>query len=187
MLIIIGSFIAPLEIHIEDTDVGPRSLSKNAVLSFAGILLFVAGCQTSPISKSTGMDNAGFMSLWNAYTHCRIASDLNTVSMDIQRLAEGVQSRNGNEGFVLPLPKDLMRLINTPTNRYAVNVRAMASACSLHAGRLALDHGQVDLAREMFTSVVLLQEGSDSSYYLTQAKTQLSEIQRGVDLSLKTP
>jgi len=164
-----------------------RSLSMKPVLFLGSILLLASGCQSTPVSKLNGMDNAGFMSLWNTYSHCRVASDVNAVDTDIQRLAEVAQSRNGNEGFVLPLPKEFTRLISSPTNRYAVDVRAMASACALHAGQLALDHGRVDLAREMFTSVVLLHQGSDSSYYLTQARTQLSEIERGVDLSLQSP
>ena len=151
------------------------------------LLLIFSGCQSTAALKSTGVDNTGFMSLWGTYTHCKVSSDINDVGSDVQTLGEAAQVRSGPDGFVLPLPKQVTRLISNPTNRYAVDVRAMASACSLHAGQLALDRGQLDVARDMFTSVVSLYPTGESSYYLTQAKTHLSEIENGIPLSLNTP
>jgi hypothetical protein len=127
------------------------------------------------------------MKLWNTYAHCKQTSELSDVSTDVSKLADAVYFRYEDRGFVLPLPAKLKRLINHPTNRYAVDVRAMASACSLHAGELALDRGRIDLAQEMFTSVVSLYPQGDSSYYRTQANSYLSAIARGIDLTLRTP
>lgn len=152
-----------------------------------GVLLLASGCQTGPLIKHTGLDNTGFMSLWETYSHCKASSDLSLVRHDMRTLTEATQLRYGNEGFVLPLPTRLERLVTNPTNRFAVDVRAMASACSLHAGQLALEQGQIDLARTLFATVLTLHPREESSYYLLQAKTLLTELDRGIDVSLKTP
>lgn len=91
-------------------------------------------------------------------------------------------------GFVLPMPVKLERLVTTPATRLSVDVRAMAASCSLHAGQVALEHGRVDLAREAFAEVLTLHaEEGTSSFYLAQAKNFLAEIENGVQVSLKTP
>jgi hypothetical protein len=82
------------------------------------------------------------------------------------------------------LPKQLGRLVSNPTNRFAVDVRAMASACSLHAGQLAIAQGRVDLARDSFATVLTLHPSNDSSYYVTQAQSRLHGLERGIDVSL---
>jgi hypothetical protein len=126
------------------------------------------------------------MSLWETYTDCKAASDLSLASLAMKRLTTAAQLHDGNEGFVLPLPTKLERLVTNPTNRFAVDVRAMAASCSLHTGRLALEQGRTDLAREVFASVVALHR-EEPSYYVIQAKTFLTELARGIDVSLKTP
>jgi hypothetical protein len=70
----------------------------------------------------------------------------------------------------------------------AVDVNAMASACSLHAGQLALEQGQVDVARDLFSTVLALHSNEESNYYLVQAKSFLRDIERGVEISsIKIP
>ena len=166
---------------------GIKRFIHKIVWGLAGFMLVASGCQTSTGLKSAGLDNTGFMTLWDTYTHCRATSDLNDASTDTKNLEDAARSRYGHDGFVLPLPTKLEHLVANPTNRFAVDVRAMAAACSLHAGQLAVDRGRLDLARELFASVVSLHPHDDSSYYLSQAKTFLSELERGVDVSLKTP
>jgi hypothetical protein len=151
------------------------------------ILLVGSGCAIDHSVHSDGLDNASFMNLWNTYAHCKLTSELSDIGTDVHKLADAINSRSENRSFVLPLPTKLERFITRPTNRYAVDMRAMASACSLHAGELALDRGRVDLAQEMFSSVILLYPQDDTSYYIVQAKSYLSALERGVDLSLKTP
>ena len=126
------------------------------------------------------------MSLWETYTACKAASDLSQASLGMKRLTAATQLQVKNEGFVLPLPTKLQRLVTNPTNRFAVDVQAMAAACSLHTGQLALEQGRIDLARGVFASVVTLHR-EESSYYVLQAKTFLTELERGIDVSLKTP
>jgi hypothetical protein len=151
------------------------------------LVMLATGCQTSHSPKQTALDNTGFMSLWETYTHCRLSSNVSEAYRDMRTLVQATRVQNGQDGFVLPLPAKLQQLVTNPTSRFAVDVNAMASACSLHAGQLALEQGHIDLAREFFTVVVALHPGEGSSYYLAQAKTFLTEIERGVDVSLKTP
>jgi hypothetical protein len=148
--------------------------------------LFASGCQTGSPTPSTGLDNTGFMSLWQTYSHCRLSSDVSEAQYDMLRLTEASRRKYGNDGFVLPLPNKLNHLVSNPTNRFAVDVRAMASACSLHAGQLALDNGELDLAKDLIQTVVTLHPQEESSYYLTQAKTILNGLDRGFDVSLTT-
>lgn len=149
--------------------------------------LVASGCQTSAPAKPAGLDNTGFMSLWDTYSHCRVSSDLSEAYRDMRALSQASLVRHRPDGFVLPLPTKLQQLVNDPTNRLAVDVNAMASACSLHAGQLALEQGRVDLAREMFSAVLALHPSEESSYYLVQAKTFLRGMERGVEVSARTP
>jgi hypothetical protein len=150
--------------------------------------LFAGGCQTgAPSTKQAGLDNTGFMSLWNTYTHCRDSSSVSEAYRDMRVLAQATRLRSADEGFVLPLPAKLQQLVTSPASRFAVDVHAMASACSLHAGQLALEQGHVDLARDFFKAVLAFHPREESSYYLAQAKTFLADIERGVDVSLKSP
>lgn len=150
--------------------------------------LLLSACQAGPQAqtKTAGLDNTGFMSLWQTYSHCRLSSDVNETQNDMLRLTEAARLRYGNDGFVLPLPQQLHRLVNNPTNRFAVDVRAMASACSLHAGQLALEQGRPDLARDLLSTVLKLHSHEESSYYRTQAKTILDGLNQGFDVSLIT-
>lgn len=149
-------------------------------------MLLASSCQTSPSPKLTEMDKTEFMSLWEIYTDCKTASDLSQASLGMKRLTAAAQLHDGNEGFVLPLPTKLARLVTNPTSRFAVDVQAMAAACSLHTGQLALEQGRTDLARDVFASVLTLHR-EESSYYVLQAKTLLTELERGIDVSLKAP
>jgi len=160
---------------------------RKLVFGLAGIVLLASGCQSASATKTVGLDNPGFMTLWDTYSHCRVSSDLSLVGNDLKMLTDASQVRNGNDGFVLPLPGKLQRLVTDPTSRFAVDVRAMASACSLHAGQLALESGRRDVARELFETVFTLYPHEESSYYRIQAKALLAELDRGIDVSLKTP
>ena len=126
------------------------------------------------------------MSLWDTYTDCKATSDLTQASDGMKKLTAATQLRDRNDGFVLPLPTKLERLVTNPTSRVAVDVSAMASACSLHTGQIALALGRIDLARDVFASVMALHR-EEPSYYGLQAKTFLAELERGIDISLKTP
>ena len=158
---------------------------KAIAVAALSVLLLASGCQTGP-TRQVGLDNTGFMSLWETYTHCRTSSDLSDAYRDVRTLTQASQLRYAHDGFVLPLPAKLQQLVTNPANRFAVDVKAMASACSLHAGQLALDRGYVELAREFFSTVLALHPSEESSYYLVQAQNYLTQLDRGVNVSLKT-
>ena len=162
------------------------ALRQRLAFGMLGVIILASGCQTNPSPKSALLDNTGFMSLWEAYTDCKVASDLSQASLDMNRLTAAAQLHDRSEGFILPLPTKLERLVTSPTSRLAVDVRAMTAACSLHTGRLALYQGRTDLARDVFASVVTLHQ-EESSYYVLQAKKLLTELERGIDISLNTP
>lgn len=152
-----------------------------------GLVLLAAGCQSSHPSSLVDAyhDNDRFMSLWQRYNACRIASDFGRAHLELKQLSSAALLKE-QDGFVLPLPTKLQRWVSAPANRQAVDVRAMAASCSLRAGQLALHEGQIDTARNLFSSV-LTHHKDISPYYTLRAKRLLAELDRGVIVSLKTP
>jgi hypothetical protein len=173
--------------HLRSSDLKQPFLTQT-ITSLLGFMLLVSGCQTGAPLKTAGLDNPGFMNLWGTYTHCKSTSDLGETQLDMDKLTNAAFARQGDEGFVLPMPQQLERLVATPANRLAVDVQAMAASCSLHAGQVAFGHGRIDLAREALASVITLhKQNEEPNYYLTQAHKLLSEIETGVQISLQRP
>ncbi len=133
-------------------------------------------------SQAADSKNSGFMSLWSVYTDCKATSDLNQASSDLMQLRSASQPADNREDFVLPLPIHLSRLVSSPTSRVAVDVNAMAAACALHTGELALNQGYENLARAFLTSVIALHQ-EENSYYAIRAKTLLAKIGQGINVS----
>lgn len=161
------------------------TVSRLKSVGLIGGMVLLVGCQANLAPKPTGLDNSQFMSLWETYSTCRSASDLHQASSGMQRLSEAAAltaNGEGQNGFILPLPSQLERLVSSPPNRLAVDVQAMTAACSLHTGKLALHDGSVGLARDAFASVLTLGEGV-SPYYIHQAKRFLTELEQGVAVS----
>ncbi len=148
-----------------------------------GIMIIVTGCTSSPSTQISESGNSGFMSLWNTYADCRSTSDFIQAESDLEQLRSAhVQEAGGYEGFVLPLPARIERLVSNPASRVAVDVEAMVSACALHAGELALDQGHIDIARDLFVSVITLHDG-ENSYYVLKARNLLGRIGQGINVS----
>ena len=155
---------------------------------FFGLLcatLALSGCQTTASSQLAESKNSGFMSLWSAYTDCKATSNLDQASSDLRQLRSASQPSGDREGFVLPLPANLSRLVSNPTSRVAVDVQAMVASCALHTGELALNQGYEDLARDFLTSVINLPQ-EENSYYAIRAKTLLAKISHGINVSFAT-
>jgi hypothetical protein len=152
-------------------------------LLVVGVMILVTGCTTSPATPMSESRNSGFMSLWNIYADCKSTSDLGQAESDLKQLRSArVEEPGVYEGFVLPLPTRIERLVSNPASRVAVDVEAMASACALHAGELALDQGHIDIARDLFVSVITLHDG-ENSYYVLKARTLLGRLGQGVNVS----
>ena len=172
---------------METTRVNQTSPTQIVMLGLIGIVFLVSGCQTMPSSDVANLDNTKFMSLWQTYNECKIASDFDQAHSGLKQLssAASLKKHDGRDGFVLPLPTKLAQLVSAPPNRLAVDVHAMTASCSLHAGQLALHEGQIDAARDVFASVLTLPKDL-SPYYTQQAKQFLTELEQGVVVSLST-
>jgi hypothetical protein len=134
------------------------------------------------------MDNAGFMDLWKTYSHCQASSDIDGVSNDVVTLARAANDALAQESFILPLPKRLEQFVSHPTTRFAVDLKAMAAACSIRAGQLALDAGHLDLAKDLFKAVLADSQAEDYRYYSSQAQVLLAELEaRFVQVSQRLP
>jgi hypothetical protein len=157
-------------------------LTKGLVLGLLGTVVLASGCTTGPSSQLTELKNSGFMSLWNTYADCKSTSNLAQATSDLTQLRSASQIAEEREGFVLPLPTHLERLVANPTSRVAVDVEAMASACALHTGELAFNQGQTDIARDLLVSVIKLHK-EEGSYYVLKAKTLLAKLGHGVNIS----
>jgi hypothetical protein len=159
---------------------------KKLFLGLIGVVVLASGCQTSHSTDPVALDNHKFMSLWQTYSDCKLASDFSQASVGMKQLSSAAFLDQRHDGFVLPLPAQLERLVSNPASRLAVDIQAMTAACSLHTGQLALHEGQVDEARQAFASILTLNQDL-SPYYTLQAKRFLTELERGIDIAAKTP
>jgi hypothetical protein len=140
------------------------------------VVLILAGCQTtSPIAKSGALDNSSFMSMWSTYRHCETESDLDAMRLDAQKLQVVAHQPGIRTGHDVPLPRAIQHWVSEPANRLAVDPKAMAVACSLHTGQIALSAGRYELAGEMFQAVLSYPEHT-YPYYVSQAREGLAQI-----------
>jgi hypothetical protein len=161
---------------------------KSLPLILVSILVSVAGVQSGQPVQAAAIDNGSFMSLWNSYSHCQAATDIGQLSEDALTLTNAANRSLTQEGFVLPLPGKLEQFVSTPSARFAVDVKAMAAACSLRAGSAALEAGKLDVAKELLQTVLSYQPQSEYAYYTLQAKALLSELQKNLfEVTLNLP
>ena len=116
------------------------------------------------------------MGLWSTYSHCQSAKDWAELAHDATVLRSSVNRTVSGDGFVLPLPGKLERLVTAPSARLAVDVKAMSAACSLRAGQAAVEARRYDVAKELLKSILEYHPESDYAFYSVQAKAILSEI-----------
>ena len=153
-----------------------------------GILVSVAWFQTGQPVQAAAIDNGSFMSLWSSYSHCQATTDIDQLREDALTLTNSANRSLTQEGFVLPLPGKLEQFVSTPTDRFAVDVKAMAAACSLRAGIAAVEAGKFDLAKDLLQTILSYQPQSEYAYYSLHAKTLLSELETNViEVTLNLP
>ena len=161
---------------------------KNLRVIFVSILVSVAGFQTGQPVQAAAIDNGNFMSLWSTYSHCQATTDIDQLREDALTLTNAANHSRTQESFVLPLPGKLEQFVSTPAARFAVDVTAMAAACSLRAGSAAVEAGKVDLAKDLLQTVMSYQPQSEYVYYALQAKALLSELATNViEVTLNLP
>lgn len=158
------------------------AFGKMLMVGLVGIAILASGCTTGTSSQLTELKNSGFMSLWSTYADCKSTSDLAQATSDLTQLRSASQLAEVNEGFILPLPTHLERLVANPTSRVAVDVEAMAAACALYTGELALNQGKTDMARDLLVSIIRLHR-QGSSYYVLRAKTLLAKLGQEITVS----
>ena len=161
---------------------------KKLRLILVGVLVSVAGFQTGQPVQAAAIDNGSFMSLWSTYSHCQAITDIDQLREDALTLTNAANRSLAKESFVLPLPGKLEQFVSPPAARFAVDVKAMAAACSLRAGSAAVQAGKVDVAKDLLQTVLSHQPQSEYAYYALQAKAMLSEIESNVvEVTLNLP
>ena len=157
-------------------------------LILVSILVSVAGFQTGQPVEASTVDNGSFMSLWSSYSHCQATTDIDQLREDALTLTNAANRSLTQEGFVLPLPGKLEQFLSPPAARFAVDVKAMAAACSLRAGSAAVAAGKLDVAKDLLQNVLSYQPQSEYAYYTLQAKALLSELETNViEVTLNLP
>lgn len=159
-----------------------KLIKVGVVVGLLGSAFLFSACSTTPSSQTSEARDSGFTSLWNAYGDCKSTSDLAKATASLDQLRSAGRLGQERDGFVLPLPNQIAHLVSTPTNRVAVDVEAMTSACALHTGELAFTQGYLDVARDLFMSIIRLHDGQNS-YYAVRAKTLLAKLEQGLTIS----
>jgi hypothetical protein len=161
---------------------------KNIRLILMSILISVAGLQAGQPVQAAAIDNGSFMSLWSSYSHCQATTDIDQLREDALTLTNAANRLLSQESFVLPLPGKLEQFVSTPAARFAVDVKAMAAACSLRAGFAAVEAKKLDIAKDLLQTILSYQPQSEYAYYALQAKALLSELETNVmEVTLNLP
>lgn len=160
-------------------------LGSVAVVFLAAL---ITGCGAVGLAGSDSthpLDNGHFMDLWKTYSQCQTTNDLQTLQDESTQLSHAAYSDRAASGFVLPLPEKIERLVVRPQTRLAVDLKAMALACTLRAGQIAQQVGRNDVAQEMYKSILASEGDATYAYYRAQAKAGLAEVEIGLQASLR--
>jgi hypothetical protein len=161
---------------------------KNFRMMLVGILVSVAGLLTGQPVQASAIDNGSFMSLWTTYSQCQATTDLNQLREAASTLTDAANRSLTQESFILPLPGKLEQFVSAPAARIAVDVKAMAAACSLRAGSAAVAAGKIDVAKNLLKTILNYQPQSEYAYYALKAKSLLSELETNtVQVTLRIP
>lgn len=166
----------------------PRGSMKSLSLILLSILISAAGLLPAQPVQAAAIDNGSFMSLWSSYSHCQAGTDIDQLREDALTLANAANRSLIQESFILPLPSKLEELVSTPVARFAVDVKAMAAACSLRAGSAAMEAKKLGIAKDLLQTILSYQPQSEYAYYALQAKALLSELDTNViEVTLNLP
>ncbi|MBS0171920.1 MAG: hypothetical protein JSR62_16350 [Nitrospira sp.] len=161
---------------------------RNGIVSLVGMLamaMTAIGCQSNPTTTSVRYDNVRFMDVWSTYTHCLSTSEIQAALLDANKLRQVSQAQPTQSPLNNLLPAKLRSMVSQPASRLAVDVRAMAASCGLHAGDVAMSAGESDLAMDQFRDVLQSHAGSDYSYYTAQARERLSQLELTLQAALR--
>jgi hypothetical protein len=157
-------------------------------LLIASLGFLAIGCQSGQPVRNSVAENGSFMGLWSVYSHCQSAKEFEDLKHDAVVLSTSANRTVSSDGFTLPLPERLERLVSTPSARLAVDVKAMSAACSLRAGQAAVEARRFDVAKQLLTGILEYHPQSDYAFYTVQAKALLAAIEpESVQVSLNRP
>ena len=158
------------------------------IIISVSILVSLAGCQTGQSGKTAPIDNGSFMGLWRTYSDCQASTNLEELRQNALTLTNAINRSFTPNSFVLPLPGKLEKFVSTPSARLAVDVKAMAAACSLRASYAAVEAGKLDIAKGFLQTILSSYPQSEYAYYSLQAKTLLSELEtKVIEVTLNLP
>jgi hypothetical protein len=157
------------------------STIKNVALAL-GLLMFLGGCQGTQRTTAAGpLDNAGFMTAWDAYRHCQAGTDdVDAMRADMKELSRVASAQASTHELPIALPDFVKRVMTKPTSRLAADPSAMAAACALSTGQAAIRIERMDVAAEMFRTVLQNHPQPEYAYYVDQARVGMEEVARGV-------
>ncbi len=160
------------------------SAIKNATLAL-GLLMLLGGCQGALRTNSAAvpLDNAGFMTVWDAYRHCQAGTNVDTMRAEMQQLARAASAQESAAALPVSLPDFVKHMVAKPAQRLAADPKAMTAACALSTGQAALRAERMELATEMFQSVLRNHSQPDYAYYVDQARTGLAQVDRAVQFA----
>ena len=161
------------------------SAIKNAALAL-GLLIFLGGCQGAQRTATTAvpLDNAGFMTAWDAYRHCQAGKDVDAMRTDMKELSRVASAHESSHDFPFSLPDFMKRVMTKPTSRLAADPNAMAAACAPSAGQAALRVERMDVAAEMFRTVLQNHPQPEYAYYVDQARVGMKEVARDIQAAV---
>ncbi len=161
---------------------------QKGIISLVGTLLLAlatVGCQSSPVTTPVRYDNVRFMDVWSTYTHCLSSEETQAALLDANKLRAVSLAQLPRSPLDNLLPTKLKSMVSQPASRLAVDVRAMAASCSIHAGELAMSAGDAELAMDQFRDVLHSHADSDYSYYTAQARERLAHLQLTLQAALR--
>jgi len=152
-------------------------MSKTIAITVLGFAMLLGGCQGMQSARTQGsLENAGFMVTLGTYRHCQTGTDVDTMRVDLTHLLLAVEQQESGSSSSLPLPKFMKEMMGRPATRLAADPKAMAAACALSIGQTALLAERMDVATEMFQSVIENHSEPEYAYYADQARIGLDHV-----------
>ena len=125
---------------------------------------------------------------YSNYSKCQATTDIEQLRAAASTLTNAANRSLIQDNFVLPLPGKLEQFVAVPAARFAVDVKAMAAACSLRASYAAVEAGKLDVAKDLLHSILSYRPQSEYAYYAQQAKALLSELEtKVIEVTLNLP
>lgn len=158
-----------------------HSISRITLIMLIGIVTGMAGCHLGGIDNAH-LENSRFMDSWATYTHCLSSMNLDIARLDAEKLAQLRKNVPAQRTWNISPAERITGAVLV--DRLAVDINAMTASCTLHAGKAAVAEGRTDTAREIFHRVIHEHPTPAYSYYTSQARAQLAQLDLELQASL---